>query len=491
MSVDRITLARQDIASYLSAKYAGVFFSAKSLQGKLNDRLLGWAVETRLVLDSTFPYADHHDSLLQWQENFSEGGNVYDADAMRQDYKAFCEDAGYPVNESFWHGELGGASSSRSDDNLAVADQEISIQLLLLEWQKQINQTFVRWEMQLIEERKRLLLEELVELLDAVEGLQGSMNLLGLDAGLWLDFSEGNLSAQDMARVRQWASYLANDEGVRSLCDMLGKIRQMEFAERLESIRSHQDMLVTVPDFNSREEIIGIRLGKDLEHALPSELALLSDPDISLLFDLKYVESRIMCFDMQGMQAVQESLEIEIMQSVQEPEKHGPMIICIDTSGSMSGSPETIAKAVTLYMATKSLEHQRACYLINFSTGISTLNLTPEGGMQELLHFLAMSFHGGTDAMPALNQALQMMEEHDYAKADLLVISDFVMGRLPVVLHERIQSRRSQGNSFHSLVVGDSYMSDSMRTLFDNEWVYDPQSGTVHELLSVQKCIHA
>jgi hypothetical protein len=44
---------------------------------------------------------------------------------------------------------------------------------------------------------------------------------------------------------------------------------------------------VPVIDVTSKEEIIGIRLGKDIEHALSPELALLSDSDASLLFDLK------------------------------------------------------------------------------------------------------------------------------------------------------------------------------------------------------------
>ena len=36
---------------------------------------------------------------------------------------------------------------------------------------------------------------------------------------------------------------------------------------------------VPVVDVNSREEIVGLRLGKDLEYALPSELALMADPE--------------------------------------------------------------------------------------------------------------------------------------------------------------------------------------------------------------------
>jgi len=57
---------------------------------------------------------------------------------------------------------------------------------------------------------------------------------------------------------------------------------------------------------------------------------------------------------MQGMMPVVEQGECE--QDVELDESQGPMIICVDTSGSMSGSPETVAKAVTLFMASKARE---------------------------------------------------------------------------------------------------------------------------------------
>lgn len=99
---------------------------------------------------------------------------------------------------------------------------------------------------------------------------------------------------------------MANDPGVRSLCDLLGKLRQLELSERIERAQVRYTQDIELPDINSREEIIGIRLGRDIEHVLPSELALLADPETSILFDLKYVESRLMCFDMQGIQRVQQ-----------------------------------------------------------------------------------------------------------------------------------------------------------------------------------------
>ena len=239
-----------------------------------------------------------------------------------------------------------------------------------------------------------------------------------------------------------------------------------------------------MPDVNSREEIVGIRLGRDLEHALPSEKALLSDPDSALLFDLKFVESRLMCFDMEGIQNQPEQIETE--KPISEDDKLGPMILCIDTSESMNGAPETIAKAVALYFTARARKQDRACYLINFSTGIQTLDLSGEIGMEQVIRFLQLSFHGGTDAVPALRHGLEMMQQQDYEKADLLMISDFVMGGIPGDVMKQIDHQRVQGNQFNSLVIDSGISSRRTSTQFDNEWIYDPATQSVRELVNYQ-----
>lgn len=257
----------------------------------------------------------------------------------------------------------------------------------------------------------------------------------------------------------------------------------------IERARSVASVKVSLPDINSREEIVGVRLGRDLENLLPAELALLADPDTALLFDLKYVESGLMCFDMQGIQIAQRHIETEEERDVKEAEKKGPMVICIDTSGSMKGMPETVAKAVALFLSAKAREQKRSCYLINFSTGIDTLDLGADVGIEALLRFLQMSFHGGTDVAPALEHALDKMEQDAYRNADLLVVSDFIMSELPKRSLARIENRQLNGNRFHSLVVGKCYMTKRIRSHFENEWVYDPSSSRIHELVRFERNI--
>ena len=80
-----------------------------------------------------------------------------------------------------------------------------------------------------------------------------------------------------------------------------------------------------------------------------------------------------------------------------------------------------------------------------------------------------------------------MMEQESYRKADLLMISDFVMNGLPDDLLASIEIQRETGNQFNSLVIGDAFMSKRLKTHFDREWIYNPNAQTIQELVHFNK----
>ncbi len=363
------------------------------------------------------------------------------------------------------------------------ADFSLDTQLLLDEWQKIMDQTRVAWELEKIQVLRQWLMEHLQAFLESLRRLGEDMEALNLDPGIFLDHSKGNLSPQDIAEFARWVNYLKENEGVRVLCESLGRMLQTDdISEDVERIFVKRKQKVLYPDLNTNEEIIGIRLGRDIEYALPNELALLSDPDISLLFDVKFFESRLMCFDMQGLAPLFRHKEIEVEEKAVENDTLGPMIICIDTSGSMAGVPETIAKAVALLMAYKAREQHRPCYLINFSTEIATIDLSETLVDRHLIEFLRMSFHSGTDVAPAISHGLDMIVDGGYERADLLIISDFIIANLPDNVLEKMAYQRTCNNHFYSLVIGSKLMYKRFRTLFDREWAFDPTNSSIYEV---------
>ena len=490
MPISPIVIASESIRDEISSSYSALLNGSNAIRSHVTDRIREWELVTTSILDSGFPFLSQEEDFSNWHDRLQNPAiSECDLGKAVDGYMDFCREIGYPANESFWRGQFKSKAPKTTIAQKLADDTSIGIRLLLNEWQKRMDQVRAEWELREIEARRAAFMAELKKVLRSLKGLQERLQELGLDTGLLLDLSKGNLTAQDIQQFERWAKYLAEDKGIRTLCELLGKIRQIELSEKIERVRSVTPVQAQLPDINSREEIIGIRLGRDLEHVLPSELALLADPDTAILFDLKYVESSLMCFDMNGIQNIHRHVETEEERSIKEAEKQGPMVICIDTSGSMNGTPETVAKAVALFLATKAREQKRPCYLINFSTGIYTLDLSADIGMESLLRFLGMSFHGGTDVAPALEHALDKMEEDAYKNADLLIVSDFIMSELPEYSLGRIESRRLYGNRFHSLVVGNCYMSQRLKTHFDNEWVYDPRTSRIHELVSFERNI--
>jgi uncharacterized protein with von Willebrand factor type A (vWA) domain len=449
-----------------------------SVLAQVEAQAQAWAADTRQAIGTQWPHAAQVARLDEWVAHLADAadGRVSPqalAQAV-QAYVDFCRLAEQPANERFWAEQL--SLSSRPADLLAAS------QLLAVEWRKALDKLHSQWALHAIGKRRAQLLKRLQDQLALMRTLGEPLEDLGLDPGVLVDLSRGRWSAHEVAEFRRWARYLADDEGLKALCERLGRLREPAGSDRLErvSLRQHHELWQTRS--SAREEMVGIRLGRDLEHALPSELALLADQDTALLFDLKYVESRLMCFDMVGLQRVMAPEQTEQVVHVAEVGKAGPMVICVDTSGSMEGMPETVAKAVVLFLATQARSQRRACHLLNFSTGIQALDLSHEKGMSTLMDFLQMSFHGGTDVAPALRHALRTMQQEAYENADLLVISDFVMGRLPRPVLDDIQAQRDKGSRFHALLIGNEPMVSSQSGLFDQAWVHNPQTGGVHPL---------
>lgn len=137
----------------------------------------------------------------------------------------------------------------------------------------------------------------------------------------------------------------------------------------------------------------------------------------------------------------------------------GPLILCLDTSGSMAGARETVAKAVALEAARSARRSRRRCLLYAFGGPGDLrqleLELGRSSGASDLLAFLRCSFGGGTDADAPLEAALTRLEEAEWAAADVLVVTD---GELPppsADVGARLERAKAElGLQVHGLLVG-------------------------------------
>lgn len=95
----------------------------------------------------------------------------------------------------------------------------------------------------------------------------------------------------------------------------------------------------------------------------------------------------------------------------------------------------------------------RACYLINFSTDIETMELSGKDNAINLINFLTMSFNGGTDVAPALREGVKKMQEDSFKQSDVIVIYDGYFDEISQNLQQQMQDQRHKGNKFYLLDI--------------------------------------
>ena len=284
-----------------------------------------------------------------------------------------------------------------------------------------------------------------------------------------------------LAQILKHFNKIKNNEPLMKLCEMLGRLREARDEVFMEKIKEQTAYSYTqsVPTKRTKEEICGVELGADLANLIPQEFSLLNDDDLEILFDLKLLEKRLFCFEKQGLveKQIKDVKEIEKQKPKEQKSKNkGAIILCVDTSGSMSGEPEMVAKALTLFMASRARRKNRACYLINFSSDIKCEDLSEQGWGERLNSFLRLSFGGGTDVGKALEKGVKMMSKDEFEKSDLLVISDGDFGELSQRIVGKMDKQREQENRFFLLDITEK---SKALDYFDKHFLYDGKNVKV------------
>ena len=348
-----------------------------------------------------------------------------------------------------------------------------------------------KWEQERIDEMRKAFLNELYKKIQNFKRLEKLLSPFIKCFGRLWDLSEGIFETSGFEILEQFAKLLEQDQSLQELAEILGK------QNRAQSVfeKELRDKVVVKTEWHPqnayRGTIKGICFSNDITSVLPSELALMKNPAAKKLFQLRFAQKQLLSFEYQRNVARTraESTQEEI--SIEKKEPKGPIIICVDTSGSMHGTPENIAKTVTFALAKIALEEERKCYLISFSTGIETLDMSDfkkGDSLQKLVRFLQMSFNGGTDASPALQHAIQMLQSSDYKNADVLMISDFVMANISSDLIDAVEAEKQKNTDFYSLVIGSSGNQETIGC-FNHNWLYD--TNDIHASRHLVEQLHS
>ena len=191
---------------------------------------------------------------------------------------------------------------------------------------------------------------------------------------------------------------------------------------------------------------------------MPVEMVLFSDSQLETIFLKKYLTGNLQVFNHQSKMS-HSPQQIGNDSAISK----GPMIICVDTSNSMSCYMNHIHDLIS-YLAFLAEKKKQKCLLISFSVNIVIVDLTKERREQRANRFgrcqkglFLPELYGGTDVTELLSEVNNLLNtSRDHTNADVLLISDFDIPQPSAETLSMIESNQKRGVWFLGLnMYGD------------------------------------
>ncbi|BDM82896.1 vWA domain-containing protein [Acaryochloris marina] len=220
-------------------------------------------------------------------------------------------------------------------------------------------------------------------------------------------------------------------------------------------------------------ELVGITSGNDVSQILPQELGRLSDSRQKLSFYRDFLEGQLLQNDLQA----------------PEEKGKGPMVICLDCSGSMvKGNRFRWSKALIVALVKLAHEQERVVSLVLFeSICYDPIYFHPREDIDQLIRLLVTSpTDGGTEFQRPLEQASDIIEQdEDYSEADIVFITDGIAPLSSTFLKEYSDSLQNLKTDFFLLEIEpEQNWSSELRKLASQSWIIDAD-GNFEELGAV------
>lgn len=256
---------------------------------------------------------------------------------------------------------------------------------------------------------------------------------------------------------------------IKEIVEKMGRVADANGKDRL-TIASGVDMKM---EHSAGSDIEGITVGDDLNSLLPLELAQYSDEDMEGLFIYKYRTRRLQTFRYKSEMA-KPSRKLGFTHASHK----GPMIVCLDTSASMYGTPERVASTLISLLEETAEDLERDCYLIDFSVNIHAVDLMEKRRLNRMrklglqipqssdesdaekpqrqsgashLPFIG----GGTNARKMMDEMFSLLDNDGlrYVNADVLWITDFMIPEPPRLLIDKFKEYRDTGTRFYGICI--------------------------------------
>ena len=199
----------------------------------------------------------------------------------------------------------------------------------------------------------------------------------------------------------------------------------------------------------TKSDILGVALSKDIKSMLPLEIAQCSDAELYDVFLYKYATQNLQTFHHKS-----EMLKPSKQVAPRPARLRGPMIVCVDRSGSMEGLPENLANSLMMRLLLMAEQQHRDLFLVSFSVEARPIDV--KKNRATLLEFFRQRSLGSTSATQMLREVFALLDSGEYSSADVLWFSDFCIPLCGSEQRKSITQYRHKGTKFYGLKIGSA-----------------------------------
>lgn len=228
------------------------------------------------------------------------------------------------------------------------------------------------------------------ESLDKTEEAKETMEAWGVEPG--------EIQSLSFEEKMELVDKLRGDKKLREVAKLVGRFRRMALAKQKEKTKSRTGVVTNV------------KRGSDLRRLVPSERAKLSHPFMKMDFMRRFAGHQLFVFETEEKETLGQ----------------GPVIVCIDNSGSIEAGQEIWEKALAIGLYQAADYQKRHFIFIQYGGPSDPLALVEirqgEASYKKLLQVAQYFLGGGTDFEKPLKKAREYIEKG--LKADIVFITD-------------------------------------------------------------------
>ena len=185
---------------------------------------------------------------------------------------------------------------------------------------------------------------------------------------------------------------------LKKFTDMIGKYKECALMEQKKKVK------------DNAIEIKSVKMGDKIENVLPSDVMNLCNDVTKKDFYRRMTQGQLITYDKES----------------KKNKNKGPIIVCIDQSGSMSGDKDMWAKALAVGILEVAQLQKREFACIPYDSSVRKVTVIHKGEIspEKIIGVAEENASGGTNFEAPLKEASKLIEDSNFKEADIVFISD-------------------------------------------------------------------